>query len=257
MSTAARLQPGPPLTLLVPPGTHWRPSEDAHLRAAYGQRTATDLAAQLGRGVDAVRQRARFLGLARRVRARITWTPEADAILRAGYRRMPSAELAAQLGTTVDAVWARAKLLKVTQPGHNIPWTADEDRQLRELYGAMPLVELAARIGRTHDSVSNRLHTVGLTRETAVASRQANDQAEIARLRAENDHLKHGALDAAHAPTADARRLATLMAYRLGVIDPETAAVVLGVPVERLGVEVGKAAAMGLDVVRQALGEGA
>jgi hypothetical protein len=138
-----------------------------------------------------------------------------------------------------------------------VPWTADDDAQVRELYGAVPLLELAARLGRTHDSLSNRLVTLGLTREVAVAGRQARDQAEINRLRAEIDHLKHGALDAAHAPTADARRLATLMAFRLNVIDAATAAVVLGVPVERLPVEVGKAAKLGLDVARDMLGRDA
>jgi hypothetical protein len=253
MSSAARLQPAPALTLLKPPGTRWSPAEDSLLKADYGQRTAADLAAQLGRGVEAVRQRARGLGLAQTVKARITWTPEADAILRAGYRKTPSAELAAQLGTTVDAVWARAKVLKVTRPGHNIAWTADEDTLLREMYGAVPFAEMAARFGRSHDSVTHRVSTLGLTREVAVAAREARAEQEIAQLRAENDHLRHGALDAAHAPTADARRLATLFAYRLSVIDAATAATVLGVPVARLPVEVGKAAKLGLDVARMAL----
>jgi hypothetical protein len=236
-------------------GTWWHADDDATLRAGYGRVPTTELAARLGRGVDATRQRARTLGLARPVRMRITWTAAADATLRAEYRRLPTPELAARLGTTVDAVWARAKELKLTRPGRNLPWTAGEDAQVRELYGAVPLLELAARLGRTHDSLSHRLVTLGLTREVAVANRQARDQAEIARLRAEIDHLRHGALDAAHAPTADARRLATLFAYRLSVIDAETAATVLGVPVARLPVEVGKAAALGLDVAREALGE--
>jgi hypothetical protein len=238
-------------------GTWWHADDDATLRAGYGRVPTTELAARLGRGVDATRQRARILGLARPVRMRITWTAAADDQLRDGYRRMPTADLAARLGTTIDAVWARARELKLTRPGRNVPWTADDDAQVRELYGAVPLLELAARLGRTHDSLSNRLVTLGLTREVAVAGRQARDQAEINRLRAEIDHLKHGALDAAHAPTADARRLATLMAFRLNVIDAATAAVVLGVPVERLPVEVGKAAKLGLDVARDMLGRDA
>jgi hypothetical protein len=45
-----------------------------------------------------------------------------------------------------------------------------------------------------------------------------------------------------------------LVAYRLQAIDAAEAAVVLGVPITKLPVEVGKAARLGLDVVRQALG---
>jgi hypothetical protein len=158
------------------------------------------------------------------------------------------------LGTTVDAVWARAKLLKVTRPGQNIPWTADEDTLLREMYGAVPFAEMAARFGRSHDSVTHRVSTLGLTREVAVAAREARAEQEIAQLRAENQRLREAAPDAAHAPSADGRRMAVVLAYRLSVIDAETAATVLGVPVGRLPVEVGKAAALGLDVARQALG---
>lgn len=237
-------------------GRQWSAAEEAVLRAEYGRQTVPDLAERLGRGAVAIRQHARTIGLARRVRARITWTAEADAILRAGYKRMPTAELAAELGTTVDALWARAKVLRLAQSRLSEPWTADDDQQLREWYGAMPFPEIAARLGRSHDSISNRVHTLGLTRETAVAERHARAQDEIAQLRAENDHLRHGALDAAHAPTADARRLAVLLAVHMKAIDADEAAVVLGVPPERLRVELGKAAKLGQDVVMDVLGKG-
>jgi len=237
-------------------GTSWSAGDDDVLRAGYGRVPTADLAARVGRGIDATRQRARVIGLAKPVAARITWTAEADDVLRAGYLRSPTADLAARLGTTIEAVWARARTLQLVQSGRNIPWTADEDRLVRELYGTLSRAELSARLGRTPHSVGNRLVTLGLTREGAVSQRQDRHQQEIAQLRAENDHLKHGALDAAHAPTADARRLAVLMAYRLLVIDAATAAVVLGVPEGRLPVEVGKAAKLGLDVARMALEEG-
>jgi hypothetical protein len=47
-----------------------------------------------------------------------------------------------------------------------------------------------------------------------------------------------------------------LVGYRMQVISPAEAAVTLGVPVERLPVELGKAAARGLEVVRDAIGGG-
>ena len=135
-------------------------------------------------------------------------------------------------------------------------WTASDDALLVAAYGQHTAADLAATLGRSVHGVRWRARTLGLATGQH-PSHQARTQAEVARLRAENDHLKHGALDAAHAPTADARRLAVMLAYRLQVIDPEVAAVVLGVPVARLPVEVGKAAAMGLDVARDALGRDA
>ena len=79
-------------------------------------------------------------------------------------------------------------------------------------------------------------------------SRQERAEAEIKRLRAEIDRLQDGCCP--HAPAADARRLATLFAYRLSVIDAETAAA--GAVVAQ--VEVGKAAALGLDVGQDGAG---
>jgi hypothetical protein len=127
-------------------------------------------------------------------------------------------------------------------------WSAADDEIMRTTYGQHTAATLAARLGRSVDGVRWRARTLGLA-----TGHYSTPQEEIASLRAEIAHLKRGAIDAAHAPTVDARRLATLFAYRLSVIDAATAATVLGVPVGRLPVEVGKAAAMGLDVARQAL----
>jgi transposase-like protein len=132
-------------------------------------------------------------------------------------------------------------------------WTKADDALLIAAYGQHTAADLAAKLGRSVHGVRWRARTLGLATGQH-PSHQARTQQEITRLRAENDHLKHGALDAAHAPMADARRLAVLMAYRLNVVDAATAAVVLGVPVGRLPVEVGKAAKLGLDVAREALG---
>jgi hypothetical protein len=140
------------------------------------------------------------------------------------------------------------------QPGRRPHWNATDDAALRAAYGQHTAADLAEQLGRSVHGVRWRARTLGLATGQH-PSHQARTQQEITRLRAENDHLKHGALDAAQAPTADARRLATLFAYRLSVIDAATAATVLGVPVGRLPVEVGKAAKLGLDVARDVLGE--
>ena len=241
-------------------GTHWSADEDAVVQADYGRRTAADLAEELGRSVLGVRQRARVLGLAQPVKARIVWTAAADGLLRAAYGQRTAADLAAELGTTDQAVWARAQELGLAKIGRHAHWSADDDRLLRELYGTISVPALALRMGRSYHSVANHAQRLGITR--AGAETQRRD--EIAQLRAENDHLRHasaalstsGAVDAAHAPAADARRLAVLIAYRLNVIDAAEAAVVLGVPPARLLVEVAKAAKLGQDITHATLEEG-
>jgi hypothetical protein len=260
MSSMERDRQAPPLTL-VPPrrsrrGPHWSGSEDAILIAAYGQQPAAALAARIGRTTVSVRQRARVLGLAQPVTARIQWTAAADAQLRASYGARTARALAAELGTTEAAVFARARVLGLAQAGVRRPWTADEDRLVGELYGALPIPALAERLGRSYDSVSNRIQTLGLTRETTVARREQRDQDEITQLRGEVQRLTTRPPDAAHAPSDDARRLAVLISWRLQVISAAQAAVVLGVPVERLPVELGRAAKRGLDVVQDVLEEG-
>jgi hypothetical protein len=183
------------------------------------------------------------------------WSADDDAVVRADYGRVPTKEIALRLGRSIKAVWDRARMLERSRTGLHKRWTAADDRLLREEYGHVTQAELAARLGRTVPSVGYRLATLGLTRTTIGTGRRARDTQEITRLRTEIDHLKRGALDAAHAPTADARRLAVLMAYRLLVIDAATAAVVLGVPEKRLAIEIGKAAKLGLDITRDVLGD--
>jgi hypothetical protein len=158
--------------------------------------------------------------------------------------------------STAQRLQPAPSLTLLTRPPYRPRWTKADDAALRAAYGQHTAADLAAKLGRSVHGVRWRARTLGLATGQH-PSHQARTQAEVTRLRAEVDHLRHGALDAAHAPTADARRLATLMAFRLNVIDAETAAVVLGVPVGKLAVEVGKAAKLGLDVARDVLGEGA
>ena len=135
-------------------------------------------------------------------------------------------------------------------------WTAEQDAVIMATYGQQTAADLAAQLGRTVNGIRWRARNLGLATGQHPSHQSLREQ-EITRLRAENSYLKRAAPDAAHAPTDDARRLAVLMAYRLSLLDPATAAVVLGVPPERLPVEVGKAGKLGLDVTRMTLGRDA
>ena len=107
------------------------------------------------------------------------------------------------------------------QPGRRPRWTAQQDALLRAAYSQQTAADIAAQLGRSVHGVRWRARTLGLATGHCRLSRQERAEAEIKRLRAEIDRLRRGALDAAHAPAADARRLATLFAYRLSVIDAD------------------------------------
>jgi hypothetical protein len=266
MTSIRRLQPDEVAALTLVPAISrrstprvgpWSPADDTILRADYPQHTAAEIGARLGRTVEAIRQRARFLGLARSPQARIRWTADADALLRAQYGHRSVTEIAAEVGTTAAAVYFRARTIGLAASRVTRAWRPDEDRLLRELYGAVTPAALAKHLGRTESSIVNRVHTLGLTRETTVANRYQRDQDTITQLRGEVQRLRdRPPLEPAYAPGDDARRLATLIAWRLSVVSAAQAAVVLGVPVERLPVELGRAAKRGLDVVTSTLEEG-
>ena len=140
------------------------------------------------------------------------------------------------------AVQKQAQALGLARPTPHRAWTPEEDRLLRELYGLIPAEDLAARLGRGRSVVYNRLRALRVTRASAQAARSARDQAEIRRLRERGSDA------------GDERRASILLAWRIQVIGAEEAAVALGVPVTRLAVELGKAAAPGQAAVRRSLG---
>jgi DNA-directed RNA polymerase specialized sigma24 family protein len=132
----------------------------------------------------------------------------------------------------------------MTTATRGIGWQPHEDALLLANYGTMTRAQIGALLGRSMESVGSRLATLGVTRRTLVALQQARAVSDDERARD-------------HAARAEANHLAVLVAYRLAAISAAQAAVVLGVPVERLPVELGRAAARGLDVVQQALSEDA
>jgi biotin operon repressor len=180
------------------------------------------------------------------------WSPAEDDLLRAEYVRGKGPALAARLGRTTAAVNIRVQDLGLHTPKPlRIQWTAVNDATLTADYQRVPVADLAARLGTTPAAVMKRANGLRLGRLVTC------DRLEIAQLRQENERLRdRPPPDAAHAPSDDARRLAVLISWRLQVISAAQAAVVLGVPVERLPVELGRAAKRGLDVVTQALDGG-
>jgi hypothetical protein len=169
--------------------------------------------------------------------------------------------------STAERHQPRPPLALVTPPARRPrgrPWSATDDDALRAGYRRGQAVALATELDRTVNAVRQRALEIGLTQSRvhvrwspSDSARYQRDQDTITRLRGEVQRLRdRPPLEPAYAPGDDARRLATLIAWRLSVVSAAQAAVVLGVPVERLPVELGRAAARGLDVVTEALSGG-
>lgn len=138
--------------------------EDAEIRRVFqaGGEIAA-LSRTLGRSADALRLRARELGVHRPVPRR-RWAAKEDDALRAGYAAgMSCAQIAASAlpGRTAGAVGARATKLGLANYARR--WTADDDRVLRTLtIAATPIEDAALRLVRTPEALRQRARQLKL-----------------------------------------------------------------------------------------------
>ena len=144
----------------------WSPDDDAIVRRLKNEgRTASAVAAQLGRTVHATEARALRLNLA--AAGQPAWSDEENEMLRTLARQHAGAlEIAQQLQRTPPAVWQRARRLGISvgRPRKNrIPWRAKDDEQLDTLASQGITKSAAARImGRDLGTVRNHVLKLGL-----------------------------------------------------------------------------------------------
>lgn len=82
----------------------WSEAHTQYLLENYDLKTAREIAVVVGRQAEAVRRKARDMGL----RKRPGWTDEEDAYLVENYRSMMYADIAHELGKTENSVRKRA-----------------------------------------------------------------------------------------------------------------------------------------------------
>jgi len=163
------------LTPARPAARPYRVDEDDALRAlvADGGRFE-DLAVRLGRSAQALRLRARILGLLGSQR-RWRWTAEEDRLLRAGYAAgLTCVAIAAELpcARSAEAVAARARNLGLATYARL--WTAADDERLRALSRAGASLEDAAQhLQRTPQALRRRARKLGVA--APVRRARAND----------------------------------------------------------------------------------
>jgi transposase-like protein len=121
------------------------------------------LARHLGRTPDALRLRARVLGVHDPPR-RHRWTEWEDAVVRDGYTSgLPCAEIAHQLSHRSPAsVAARARKLGLVSYARR--WSTQDDRRLMQLTLIGTTIEDAAqKLNRTPEAIRHRAGRLGIT----------------------------------------------------------------------------------------------
>lgn len=137
--------------------------EDEAIRAAWVRRhDVGELARRLGRSPDAVRLRARVLGVHRPL-PRARWAKLEDQALRTAYSAgLSCAEISdSRLPTrSAGAVTARARKLGLANYARR--WTGAEERQLELLIASdLPLDQIALSLTRTPEAIRQRLRKLG------------------------------------------------------------------------------------------------
>jgi len=139
----------------------WLPGDLQRLRTLFeADEPVTEIAAQLGRTVNAVRTRIEDLGLRRN--SQRSWSTDDDCELSSRYGRDPTSAIAASLGRSCGAVYARAGVLGLTEgnPPAYTPW---EDAQLEAGYErGIPVATIGVMIGRPGSGVVSRAEHLGL-----------------------------------------------------------------------------------------------
>ena len=158
-----------------PAARRYDAAEDAAIADAL--RTCGDLnalAERLGRSPEALRLRARALGVYAAAPRRRRWTRVEDDALRAGYRDGRTCRQIAERiggGRTATAVAARARKLGLSTYGRC--WSPHDDEQLRNLLRTgMTLDAVALALVRSPEAVRQRARKLSLVVPQATTARR-------------------------------------------------------------------------------------
>jgi len=147
----------------------WLPGDLQRLRALFeADEPVIEIAAQLGRTVNAVRTRIEDLGLRRN--SQRSWSAEDDCELSSRYGREPTSAIAASLGRSCGAVYARAGALGLTE-GNAPAYTPWEDAQLVAGYErGITIATISVMIGRPGSGIISRAQHLGLRHKNKAAN---------------------------------------------------------------------------------------
>jgi len=145
----------------------WSEADAALLIELYPLSYNRDLAVRFGRSEDAVRGKARNMGLAKDYAGGYQrlwgigqpWSGTEINLLRELYPTTPNEEIGERIGRTYNGVQKMAEKLGLVKMEF---WSESEDQLLKELYKKISYEELAKRLGRTLGAVNARTQALGL-----------------------------------------------------------------------------------------------
>lgn len=149
----------------------WHPQDEATLVMVFADHSVDRLAVIFDRSEEAIRQKARELGLSRRC----AWEEYEDEIIRDMWRKHTGREIAEVLTRSPASVSRRAK--KIGLKRLTRPWTTKEDQYLLMMAGEQSAAEMGKKLRRTKQAVTHRLSVRGI--KTNQGKRTLSEAAEI------------------------------------------------------------------------------
>lgn len=162
----------PELEILSEKASIWSKEEEDFLRDNYQKISNEEIAQKLNRSNDAIKKRARVLGLTKtKVNFNFktgVWGKEEEELLRESYQKKSYQEIADMLNRSYNSVKVRAKVLGLTKDQNN-PfsciegkiWTESEVDILKQEYSHNPrILELLPR--RKYSAIVKKANLLGL-----------------------------------------------------------------------------------------------
>lgn len=137
--------------------------EDAIIERLYHDKQYREIAAVLGRSIDAVKRRASMLNLPEKTRTdTIKWTPEKCDFLRRHYNApdWSGERLANHLRCTKLALYSQAAAMGLKNPHHR--FTLIEDAFIKAKYHTENIEEIGFLLGVSRQAVMRRARKLGI-----------------------------------------------------------------------------------------------
>lgn len=155
----------------MPRPAMWNQEELKKLGRLYGKHTARELSTMIGRPPEAIKHKARELGLANTGETPIRWSDAEIDRLRLLWPHHTAKDLSLRLGRKVHAIRTKALELGLNKAAQ-VPWTDEEVALLRELWPMHTDPEVSMRLGRSMSSVRSKAYILGLKHHPSVLCRQ-------------------------------------------------------------------------------------
>lgn len=154
---------------VVLPMAQWTESEITYLQQHYETQKISETAGYLSRSVNAVRQKAKKLGLKLTVIDAVgLWTEQEEEYVKKYYEQCQTKEIAKRLGRSALSVKKKANTLGLNahKRMNFTRWTEFEINYVLENYKYQGLIKTAKALNRSQSAVQHKARALGVTTKT-------------------------------------------------------------------------------------------